>query len=52
MIVNHAAIQRWVYKFTLFIVSEMKKKGRVGLSRRPISKYMVFVGIYFKLSIN
>ncbi len=33
MIVNHARIQRWVYKFTSFIESEMKKrKVKVGAS--------------------
>lgn len=31
VLVDHATIQRWVYKFTLFIELEMKKrKGRVG----------------------
>lgn len=30
--VDHATIQRWVYKFTSFIESQMKtKKDRVGL---------------------
>ena len=31
VIVDHATIQRWVYKFSPFIESEMKKrKGKVG----------------------
>jgi putative transposase len=31
VLVDYATIQRWVYKFTSFIESEMKKrKGRVG----------------------
>ncbi|WP_262494741.1 hypothetical protein [Flavobacterium aquidurense] len=30
---DHATIQRWVYKFTPLVESEMKKrKGRVGAS--------------------
>jgi putative transposase len=33
--VDHATIQRWVYKFTPIIESEMKKrKGKVGTSWR------------------
>ena len=40
--VDHATIQRWVYKFTPLIESEMKKRkgrvGRVGDWMKPISK--------------
>jgi putative transposase len=28
VLVDHATIQRWVYKFTPFIASEMKKRKR------------------------
>jgi putative transposase len=44
VIVDHATIQRWVYKFTPFIEAGMKKrkgrvgKGRVGEWMRRISK--------------
>ena len=33
VLVDHATIQRWVYKFTPLLEAEMKKrKGRVGTS--------------------
>ena len=39
---DHAAIQRWVYKFAPLLEAEMKKRkaewGRVGDWTRPISK--------------
>lgn len=39
--VGHAAIQRWVYKFTALFESEMKKrKGRVGESWRLDRTYI------------
>ena len=41
VIVDHATIQRWVYKFTPFIESDMKKrKGRVGASWRLDETYI------------
>ena len=40
VIVDHSTIQRWVYKFTPFIESEMnKRKGRVGASWRLDKTY-------------
>ena len=47
MIVDHATIQRWVYKFTPFNESEMKKrKGRVGASWRLDETYIKVKGIW------
>lgn len=47
MIVDHAAIQRWVYKFTPFIESAMKKrKSRVGTSWRLDETYIKVKGIW------
>ena len=47
MIVDHATIQRWVYKFTAFIEAEMKKrKGRVGASWRLDETYIKVKGIW------
>jgi putative transposase len=41
VIVDHATIQRWVYKFTPFIESEMKKrKVEVGASWRLDQNYI------------
>ena len=43
---DHATIQCWVYKFTPFIESEMKKrKGRVGVSWRLDEAYIKVKGI-------
>jgi putative transposase len=45
--VDHAIIQRWVYKFTPFIGLEMKKrKGRVGPSWRLDETYIKVKGIW------
>jgi len=45
--VDHATIQRWVYKFTPFIELEMKKrKGRVGTSWRLDETYIKVKGIW------
>jgi putative transposase len=45
--VDHATIQRWVYKFTAFIASEMKKrKVKVGLSWRLDETYIKVRGIW------
>ena len=45
--VDHATIQRWVYKFTPFIELEMKKrKGRVGTSWRSDETYIKVKGIW------
>lgn len=45
--VDHATIQRWVYKFTPFIESKMKtKKGRVGLSWRMDETYIKVKGVW------
>ncbi|PWJ95556.1 putative transposase [Flavobacterium araucananum] len=47
VIVDHATIQRWVYKFTPFIEAEMKKrKGRVGASWRLDETYIKVKGIW------
>ena len=44
--VDHATIQRWVYKFTPLIESEMKKrKGKVGTSWRLDETYIKVKGI-------
>ena len=43
--VDHATIQRWVYKFTPFIVSQMnKRKFRVGVSWRMDETYIKIKG--------
>jgi putative transposase len=45
--VDHATIQRWVFKFTPFIESEMKKrKGKVGTSWRLDETYIKVKGIW------
>jgi len=45
--VDHATIQRWVYKFTPFIESEMKKiKGKVGTGWRLDETYIKVKGIW------
>jgi len=45
--IDHATIQRWVYKFTPFIESEMKKrKGRVATSWRLDETYIKVKGIW------
>jgi len=45
--VDHATIQRWVYKFTPFIESEMKKrKVKVGASWRLDETYIKVKGIW------
>ncbi|KUJ59132.1 transposase [Flavobacteriaceae bacterium CRH] len=45
--VDHATIQRWVYKFTPFIELEMKKrKGRVRTSWRLDETYIKVKGIW------
>jgi len=47
VLVDHATIQRWVYKFTPFIESEMRKrKGRVGVSWRLDETYIKVKGIW------
>ncbi|MFD2890861.1 IS6 family transposase [Flavobacterium chuncheonense] len=43
--VDHATIQRWVYKFTPFIVSQMnKRKFRIGVSWRMDETYIKIKG--------
>ena len=45
--VDHATIQRWVYKFTPLLESEMKKrKGRVGASWRLDETYIKVKGTW------
>ena len=45
--IDHATIQRWVYKFTPLFESEMKKrKGRVGASWRMDETYIKVKGIW------
>ena len=45
--VEHATIQRWLYKFTPFIEAGMKKrKGRVGKSWRMDETYIKVKGIW------
>lgn len=45
--VDHATIQRWVFKFTPFIESEMKRrKGKVGKSWRLDETYIKVKGIW------
>ncbi|QGK73185.1 IS6 family transposase [Flavobacterium sp. SLB02] len=47
VIVDHSTIQRWVYKFTPFIESEMKKrKVKVGTSWRMDETYIKVKGIW------
>jgi putative transposase len=47
VIVDDAKIQRWVYKFTPFIESEMKKrKVKVGASWRLDETYIKVQGIW------
>ncbi|CAA9202579.1 IS6 family transposase ISPko6 [Flavobacterium bizetiae] len=47
VLVDHATIQRWVYKFTPFIGSEMRKrKGRVVVSWRLDETYIKVKGIW------
>ncbi|TDP03098.1 DDE superfamily endonuclease [Flavobacterium sp. 245] len=47
VLVDHATIQRWVYKFTPFIESEVRKrKGRVGASWRLDETYIKVKGIW------
>jgi putative transposase len=47
VIVDHATIQHWVYKFTPFIEAGMKKrKGRVGTSWRMDETYIKVKGIW------
>jgi putative transposase len=46
-IVDHAAIQRWVYKFAPLLETAMKKrKGRVGASWRLDETYIKVKGIW------
>jgi transposase-like protein len=45
--VDHATIQRWVFKFTPLLESEMKKrKGKVGTSWRMDETYIKVKGIW------
>jgi putative transposase len=45
--VDHATIQRWVFKFTPMIESQMKKrKHRVGVSWRMDGTYIKVKGIW------
>jgi len=45
--VDHATIQRWVYKFTPLLESEIKKrKGRVDTSWRLDETYIKVKGIW------
>ncbi|SNR95763.1 Transposase (or an inactivated derivative) [Flavobacterium sp. ov086] len=47
VIVDHATIQRWVYKFAPLLETEMKKrKGRVGSSWRLDETYIKVKGIW------
>ncbi|KAF2328063.1 IS6 family transposase [Flavobacterium ginsenosidimutans] len=47
VIVDHATIQRWVYKFAPSLEAEMKKrKGRVGTSWRLDETYIKVKGIW------
>jgi putative transposase len=47
VLVDHATIQCWVYKFTPLLESEMKKrKGRVGGSWRLDETYIKVKGIW------
>ncbi|MNT06389.1 Integrase core domain protein [compost metagenome] len=47
VIVDHATIQRWVYKFAPLLEAEMKKrKGRVGESWRLDETYIKVKGIW------
>ena len=47
VIVDHATIHRWVYKFTPLFESEMKKrKGKVGASWRLDEIYIKVKGIW------
>jgi putative transposase len=47
VIVDHATIQRWVYKFAPLLEAEMKKrKGRVGASWRLDETYIKVKGIW------
>ena len=47
VIVDHATIQRWVYKFAPLLEAEMKKKkGRVGSSWRLDETYIKVKGIW------
>jgi putative transposase len=51
VIVDHATIQHWFYKFTLFIESEMKKrKLKVGASWTLDETYIKVKGIWFYLN--
>ena len=44
--VDHSTIQRWVFKFTPLIESQMKKrKGKVGASWRMDETYIKIKGI-------
>jgi putative transposase len=50
VLVDHATIHRWVYKFTPLLESEMKKrKGRVGVSWRLDETYIKVKGIWYYL---
>jgi transposase-like protein len=47
VLVDHATIQRWVYKFTPLLESEMKKrKGRAGTGWRLDETYIKVKGIW------
>lgn len=53
--VDHATIQRWVYKFTPLLESEMKKrKGKVGVSWRLDETYIKVknVGCYLYRAVD
>lgn len=44
VIVDHATIQRWVYKFASLLEAEMKnRKGRVGASRQRMSAQSLLI---------
>jgi putative transposase len=48
--VDHSTIQRWVFKFTPLIESQMRKrKGRVGASWRMDETYIKIKGIWYYL---
>jgi len=51
VIVYHATIQRWVYKFASLFEAEMKnRKGRVGASWRLDETYIRVKGIWLFIS--
>ncbi|KRD61257.1 hypothetical protein ASE40_06845 [Flavobacterium sp. Root935] len=53
LLVDHATIQRWVYKFAPLLEAKMnRKKGKVGSSWRLDETYIAAIKVYNKRSFS